>query len=616
MTKARQNSPRPIELLAPAKNADIAIEAIRHGADAVYMGASSHGARAAAGNSASDIRRVVEYAHRFGARVYVTVNTIIYNDELDSVEKLVSELYRTGVDALIVQDMGLLRMNLPPVALHASTQCDIRDVAKARALAAAGFSQLVLARELTLDETAAIHQAVDLPLEAFVHGALCVSYSGDCQAGFATMSRSANRGECPQICRHKFDLTDAYGNVLIKDKHLLSLRDLNRSAMLGRMLEAGISSFKIEGRLKDVAYVKNVVGAYRRMLDEIISSNPDKYRRSSYGHSELTFTPDLQQSFNRGYTEYFTVAPRPDIRMASIDTPKWIGQPVGKTIRSRGSRIDVRLTTDIANGDGLGYFDSRREFHGFRVNKAEGNTLFAAQPVDIPAGTTLYRNNDRKLTALLETDSARRQVDIRFALRTTPAGLALDVTDEAGHYATTTTDYQADQARSPQQATRREVLCKTGDTIYRVSEIEDAAGDLFIPRSILADLRRKALETLDKTVAATYPYDYRRPEDRQAMLYGDRLLTYHDNIANRKAAAYYRDHGAQATPPSMETSGKKPAPGTRVMTTRYCLRREMGRCLRSENGQSWPTELFLQSGPMRFRLEFDCRNCRMKVLTT
>lgn len=616
MTTNTRNLPRAIELLAPAKNAEIAIEAIRHGADAVYMGASSHGARAAAGNSIDDIRRVADYAHRFGARIYITVNTIIYNNELEKVERLIGELYRADVDALIVQDMSLLQMKLPPIALHASTQCDIRNAVKARFLADAGFSQLVLARELTLEEMSDIHRQVDVPLEAFVHGALCVSYSGDCQAGFAAMGRSANRGECPQICRHKFDLVDNRDNILIKDKHLLSLRDLNRSSMLEQMLEAGISSFKIEGRLKDVAYVKNVVGAYRKLLDEIILANPDKYRRSSYGSSELRFIPDLRHSFNRGYTDFFTLTPRPSAKMASIDTPKWIGQPVGKVISSRDRKITARLTAEISNGDGLGYFDDKREFHGFRVNRTDGNVLYAAQPVDIPSGTTLYRNSDRRLTAMLEGDSAQRHVDIRLMLTKTKTGLTLDITDEAGHHAAVVTKCELDEARTPQEATRREVLAKTGDTIYRVAEVTDSVGNLFIPKSLLTHLRRNAIEALDHTVRATYTYDYRRKTADNLTLPEGTTLSYHDNIANRLSAKFYRRIGATETPTTIETSSEKPKPGTRVMTTRYCLRREMGYCLRTADGRKWPSDLYLQSGSIRFRLEFDCKSCHMKVLTT
>ncbi len=604
---------RHVELLAPARNAEIAIEAIKHGADAVYMGAVNYGARAAAGNSIEDIASVVDFAHRFNVRVYVTVNTIVFDSELADVEAMVWNLYRMGVDALIVQDMSLLRLKLPPIALHASTQCDIRDVAKARFLEAVGFSQLVVARELSLDEMAEICRNVTVPVEAFVHGALCVSYSGDCQAGYAAMRRSANRGECPQICRQMFDLTDGMGRKLIEGRHLLSLRDLNRSSALAEMLDAGVTSFKIEGRLKDAGYVKNVVGAYRGMLDKIIAANPDRYVRSSSGYSEISFTPDLGKSFNRGYTEYFTRSARPQSEMASFDTPKWIGIPVGKAVSSSGKTVRARLTAQIANGDGLGFFDKDRRFHGFRVNKVDGDRLIAARPVDVPARAMLYRNSDRLLSARLESETAQRYLDITMTLRPVAWGIALDVEcPDSGDRATVAVAVEKAPARTPQEGMRADLLSKTGDTVFRVSEIIDSAGDIFIPKSRLADLRRKALESLLRAMTAKYKFDYRRPESSDAEAPQGTVLTYHDNVSNRLAEAFYRDHGVLTVGRALEV-GTAVAPETRVMTTRYCLRRECGYCLKTEAGCSWPSELYLQSGPMRFRLKFDCAACRMQI---
>lgn len=606
--------PTPIELLAPAKDAATAFEAIKHGADAIYMGAPSHGARAAAANTIDDIRRVVDFAHQFGAKVYITVNTIIYNDEIADVERMIRRLYNAGVDALIVQDMALLRMVIPPIALHASTQCDIRTPEKARFLADVGFSQLVIARELSLDETAAIHAATPVPLEAFVHGALCVSYSGDCQAGFATMRRSANRGECPQICRHKFDLTDNLGNVIIAGKHLLSLRDLNRSTNLAAMMDAGISSFKIEGRLKDPAYVKNVVGSYRRMLDAIIDANPDRYVRASYGKSSLRFKPDPAKSFNRGFTDYFTIGTNPKHKMSSPDTPKWIGLPVGKVIKTNGNKIKASLTAEIANGDGLGYFDAKGNFNGFRANRVEGSTILAAQPVNIAPGTRLFRNNDRRLAALLAEETATRTIDIDLVLRQTPWGVALDIADHHGHSATATMPLTLEKAKSPQLQGRLDILTRTGDTIFRVENVDDRLADYFIPRSQLADLRRRAIEALERQMRATYRQELRRPETTGTSLpYVD--LTYHDNVANDLARQFYTDHGARSIEPAMETE----TPGEsnqsrRVMTTRFCLRREYGRCLKTPAGSEWPRDLYLQSGPLKFKLQFDCPNCRMNLI--
>lgn len=618
MTTARNNTPKAIELLAPARTADIAIDAIRHGADAVYMGASSHGARSAAANSLDDISRAIDFAHRFDARIYITVNTLVYQDEIKSIERLIGELYRRGADALIVQDMSLLRMDIPPIELHASTQCDIRTPEKAAFLQAAGFSQLVLPRELTLEQTAQIADAVDVPLEAFVHGALCVSYSGDCQAGFATTGRSANRGECPQICRHRFDLIDSQGNIIIEGKHLLSLRDLNRSDLLEPMLEAGISSFKIEGRLKDAGYVKNIVAYYRRRLDAIIDSHPELYARSSLGRTELSFTPDPSRSFNRGFTTYFTTGPRPEYRMASVDTPKWIGLPVGKVLSCRRGRITANLTQQLANGDGLGFFDVSRQYHGFRLNRVDGNILFAAQPAPvIPAGTTLYRNSDRMLNSRLEqSDTARRFIDVNFTLRLTPSGIAVDITDGASHSCTVATAIELRPAHTDQLATRRDVLSKTGDTDFRVTDITDTAGTTFIPRSVLADIRRRATDALMRQIRLSHRRPLRRHENPDVP-FPSATLTYHDNVANRLARQFYTDHNVTSISPALETGSKKLTEADDrlcVMTTRYCLRREFGRCLQTPDGAKWPSGLHLVSGPMNFSLDFDCRNCRMHVI--
>lgn len=610
------STPRKIELLAPARNADIAIEAIRHGADAVYIGSPSHGARAAAANSVADIARATEFAHHFNARIYVTLNTLIYDNEIQSVERLVNDLYRVGVDALIVQDMALLRMDIPPIALHASTQCDIRTPQKARFLAEAGFSQLVLPRELTLDETAEIHRAVpQTPLEAFVHGALCVSYSGDCQAGFATMGRSANRGECPQICRHKFNLVDAAGNVLIHDRHLLSLRDLNRSRLLAEMIHSGISSFKIEGRLKDMSYVKNVVGAYRQLLDEIIDASGGSLQRNSIGRTELTFTPDLSKSFNRGYTEYFSTTPRPSGPMASTLSPKWIGEEVGKVVRSSRRTIKARLTTPIANGDGLGFFDAQSEFKGFRVNTIDGDgTITTLTPCNPPTGATLYRNSDRIRLAMLDGTTARRFIELKMRLRpVTATGFALDISTSEGHRISAFLQCEHQTARSPQAATHHETLTKTGGTDYTVGEFIDEAGNLFIPRSQLAQLRRSALTAMTRCITLKQPHDYRRRENSDAPLHGPADIDRHENVANHLAKKFYTDHGATSCQPALETAGPTDEKTLRVMTTRYCLRRETGHCLLTPEGRKWPQPLFLQSGPMRFALDFDCRNCRMHV---
>lgn len=606
----------PLELLAPARDALTAMEAVRHGADAVYMGAPSHGARLSAANSVADIARVVEFAHQFGVKVYVTLNTLVYEDEIRAVERLVRELYTVGVDALIVQDLGLLIMDIPPIALHASTQCDIRTPAKARFLSDAGFSQLVLPRELSLAEIAAIHKSVgDTPLEAFVHGALCVSYSGDCQASLMATGRSANRGECAQICRLPFDLIDGDGRTVVRGKHLLSLRDLNRMASLGEMAAAGVSSFKIEGRLKDVAYVKETVGAYRQAIDALIDAAPDRYCRSSIGRSELTFSPDVSRAFNRGFTSYFLKDVKPAAKsLATFDSPKSTGEHVADvSLAAKGKRIIVRTHRTLHNGDGLGYYDADGTFRGFRVNRVEGNTLITAAPVEIPKGTKLYRNLDQERRTLLAASSAKRSIDVALTLRSTSWGLALDAIDERGCVVTATVELNCEAARTPQEERHRRELTRTGDTIYNVREVVDQAAIIFIPASTLSALRRNALTLLDRANRATYRYAYRKPDT--ASSFPGKKLTYHDNVANSLAASFYACHGAEAGEMALEVSKENFSGPVTVMTTRYCLRRELGACLKTNSGKRLREPLTLRSAKRDFTLAFDCRECRMRVMT-
>lgn len=613
----QHKSPRPLELLSPARNADIAIEAVRHGADAVYIGAPTHSARAAAGVTVDDIARAAAFAHRFDARIYVALNTIILPDEIRDVERMIWRLYRAGADALIIQDIGILRMDLPPIALHASTQCDVRTPARARFLEACGMSQIVIARELTLAETTDICGAVSVPVEAFVHGALCVSYSGACYASLAATGRSANRGECAQLCRLPYDLIDKHGNRLIRDSHLLSLRDLNRCALLGELAAAGVSSFKIEGRLKDAAYVKNVTAAYRLALDCLIEANPGLYCRSSSGHTDLNFTPSLTKSFNRGFTDYFTSVRRPENRsMASLRSPKWLGETVAKVTSCRNNYIDVRLSHGVTlnNGDGLGYFDADGRFAGFRLNRVEGNRLFPASRVSPPPGTSLLRNRDKAWDDILASQStARRVIDVSLILRLTPRGIALDATDAEGKTASVAIDLTPSPARTPQLENRRKTLVKSGDTDFAITGVTDLAADVFIPASTLTALRRDTLEALARVRRATYRFDSRRPSDKSTLAeLAPGQTSASLNIANPLAAKVYQDAGLTDLPDAPETLKSLPD-ATRLMTTRYCLRREAGRCLRTPEGAKWPDKLFIKSGRHCFALDFDCKKCEMHV---
>ncbi len=610
MAELTHQTKNKIELLAPARNVGIAKEAILHGADAVYIGAEGFGARAAAGNSVDDIARLCEFASQFHARVYVTVNTIIYDNELSAVEKMIKRLYRAGVDALIVQDMGLLRLDLPPIALHASTQCDIRTPQRARFLQDVGFSQLVLPRELSLGEISQIRQAVDVPLEAFVHGALCVSYSGDCYAGWMLKGRSANRGECPQICRLPFDLYDGSGNLIQRERHLLSLKDMNRSAGIQAMLDAGVSSFKIEGRLKDAGYVKNICAFYRSRIDEAIDRAPQRYVRSSCGSVDTAFTPVAEKSFNRGFTPYFLSGKRE--RMASIYTPKSVGEKVATVRRAERNSLIADIAVPLANGDGLVFFDRNNRFVGFRLNRVEGTRLYPATAVSVVPGTVLFRNSDKVFDDILSRRSSSRVIGVSMALRRVGERLALDVTDERGNSCTATSDLVAvEEAKTPQIQARQRIMGKLGETIYRLDSYDDTAGEIFIPAKEVATLRRRALELLETANRCRLTKEFRRAEDMSAVFPDGDKITYHENVANRLAEEFYRSHGVRHIQPAAElvAPGKNPV----VMTTRYCLRNELGACLKSGGDTRLKGPLSLRSGNIELALEFDCRNCQMKV---
>lgn len=610
--------PRPLELLAPARNTAIAREAILHGADAVYIGAPSHGARAKAGNSIEDIRRLVEFAAPFGVKIYVTVNTIIYDNELDDVEKMIWELYAAGVDALIVQDMALLEMHLPPIQLHASTQCDTRDASKARWLQNTGMSQIVIARETDLDTIREISAAVDVPIEAFVHGALCVSYSGDCRASQVLTGRSANRGNCAQMCRVPYTLVDGNGKT-IGHKHYLSLRDMNRLAFIGEMADAGVSSFKIEGRLKDASYVKEVTLAYRRTLDKLIEANPDRYRRASRGVITASFSPDTSKSFNRGYTDYFLHAGNrhKTLRiesMASLDSPKALGEYVGNVRKISGGAIDATLTATLVNGDGLSYITSDGKSGGFRANRIEGKRIFPAERISLPADTRLYRSYDKKREEMLSRQSATRLIPISITIsRHGNEMIALSAaTDEIGTV-TVTSRLQPVEAQNNPVEHRRTQLSKWGDTIFSVAQYNDLIADEFIPASQLSELRRRLASALMATLSSRRAIG----KPMQKTLYNlppeGARLTNRNNVANRLAEKFYRKCGVTDIESAIEL--KKPSGKTPVtlMETRYCLRRELGACLK-ENGRATLAEpLTLKGQSFDLRLAFDCKNCRMRV---
>ncbi|MBV2193904.1 MAG: U32 family peptidase, partial [Azonexus sp.] len=424
----------PLELLAPAKNADFGIEAIKHGADAVYIGGPSFGARYGAGNDVADIRRLCDFAHRYRARVFVALNTILHDSELEDSRQLAWQLYEAGVDALIIQDMGLLELDLPPIQLHASTQTDIRNPAKAKFLEDVGFSQIVLAREMSIDEIRQVAEATTLSLEYFVHGALCVAYSGQCYISQAHTGRSANRGECSQACRLPYTLVDEKGKVITEDQHLLSMKDNNQSENLLALVQAGISSFKIEGRLKDLSYVKNITAHYRQLLDEIIAAHP-QYSRASSGKSTYTFEPQPDKTFNRGYTDYFAGGRQDDI--GAFDTPAFVGELIGEVVEIGDGWIVVNSEQAFHNGDGVCFHDANGDVMGMRINRvesgAEGDKLFPAEmPEELTEGVTLFRNRDQAFERALEKDSAERRISLKPVLTETDHAFVLTLTDEDG----------------------------------------------------------------------------------------------------------------------------------------------------------------------------------------
>ena len=594
---------RKLELLAPAKNLECGIAAVDHGADAVYIGAPSHGARVSAGNSIDDIRTLCNYAHQFGVKVYVTVNTIVYDNELADTEQMIHELYQAGADAILVQDMGILRMNLPPIALHASTQTDNRTAEKVRFLQDVGFERVVLARELSVDEIADIHRQVpDMPLEVFVHGALCVSYSGLCYASQHCFGRSANRGACAQFCRMKFDLVDADGRELEHQRHLLSLKDMNLSNHLEELIEAGATSFKIEGRLKDASYVKNVTATYSQQLDDIIRHHPDTYCRASRGHVTYSFTPDLRKTFNRGYTTYFLHGRQPDI--FSPDTPKAMGEYVGKVKELRRNSFNVSTTASFANGDGLCFIDDQHELVGFRVNRAEGNRLFPHQmPAGLRPGIALYRNNDQEFERRLSRASAERKIPLTMYLEATASGFRLSANGQSA-----TIDCEHQQAEKPQHDNIVRQLSKLGGTPYECSGVELPEDfNYFIPSSRLSDLRRSLMTSLGLVTDEPGARCLRATSSLPSS-YGPRYdAPYLYNIANRLACQFY----GVAQPSAYELRGGEGP----IMQCRHCLRYALGYCVKHGGRRpQWREPLSLRLADGRcFRLEFDCKRCQMNV---
>ena len=605
-----QTKSRPIELLSPAKDLNCGIEAINHGADAVYIGGPKFGARSAAGNSLDDIRELCEYAHLYGARIYVTLNTILKEEELEEAERMIWDLWRVGTDALIIQDMGITRLNLPPIPLHASTQTDNRTPEKVRFLEAAGFTQVVLARELSLNEIRRISEATTVPLEVFVHGALCVSYSGQCYLSAALSGRSANRGECAQYCRLPYTMVDATGTEIVSNKHLLSLKDMNRSDQLEALLDAGVSSLKIEGRLKDAGYVKNITAYYRKKLDAVLSRRPE-YRRASAGRSTYTFEPVAEKSFNRGFTPFLLEGRTADI--TAFNTPKSLGEPVGTVKEIKGNSFTVAGLKQLNNGDGLVFFNRKGELEGFRVNRVEANRVFPLDMPQLTPKTPLYRNFDQAFDKLLAKPSAERKLSVEIEFLDNPFGFTLCMEDETGARIMLTEPFAKELARREQQDNIRTQLSKLGNTPFEASKVVVGLSEnWFVPSSLLADMRRRGVEKLLEARRARYPREtVKRVQSSVSIPFPERQLTYLGNVANGKARSFYQDHGVEQIDPAFELSPRKDVP---LMFTKHCLRYSMGWCPTYQKDKSpYKEPYYLLYKDTRLRLQFDCKHCQMLV---
>ena len=622
--------PHQLELLAPARDADIGIEAVNHGADAIYIGGPSFGARASASNEVADIARLVTHAHRFNARVFATINTILRDDELEPARQQVWQLYEAGVDALIIQDMGLLELDLPPIQLHASTQTDIRTPEKARFLQDVGLNQIVLARELDLKQIAAIRAATSRNLEFFVHGALCVAYSGQCFISHAHTGRSANRGDCSQPCRLPYQVNDMEGRIVAHDKHVLSMKDNNQSNNIEALIDAGIRSFKIEGRYKDMGYVKNITAHYRTLLDEVIERRP-QFARASSGRTTFAFTPDPDQNFNREFTDYF-VGGRKD-SIGAFDTPKNPGLPIGYVSKIGDKWVELHTdSSDIAlnNGDGLCYYTLQKELAGLAINRAEKTgegvwRVFPREPIssfkDLRAGTAVNRNRDMNWVRMLDKQSSERRIGVWLRLEEAPDGFALTLTDEDGFTTTTSAAHAKEPAKDTvkAEATVRENLGKLGATPFASMGVSlEWAQPWFVPASFINGLRREAVAALEAVRVKGYVRPQRLPAVEPPATYPEDTLSYLANVYNHKARDFYSKHGVQVIAAAYESHEE--AGEVSLMITKHCVRYSLSLCPKQAKGVTGvqgtvrAEPLTLINGSEKLTLRFDCKPCEMHVV--
>lgn len=602
---------RPIELLSPAKNLDCGLAAINHGADAVYIGASQFGARAAAGNSIQDIAQLVSYAHKFNARVYAAVNTILTDDQLDSAQKLIWQLYEAGADAIITQDMGVTQLDLPPIALHASTQTDNRTVEKVKFLEDVGFSQVVLARELSLEQIKNISSQTTVPLEFFVHGALCVCYSGQCYISQAFTGRSANRGECAQYCRLPYDLLDASGNTIMKNKHFLSLKDLNLSDSLEALMDAGISSFKIEGRLKEADYVKNITAYYRQKLDAILDGS-SKYEKASSGKITFFFSPNPAKSFNRGTTSYFLYGRNSD--MASLDTPKSIGEEIGRVKEIGKNYLYIQTNETLHNGDGLCFIGKNGEFNGFRVNRADDGRVYPLEMPKLSSGTLIYRNLDVEFENQLSKKSSERKISVDFKFEEIEDGFKLTIVDEDNNQTQDQLYIFKELAKNTSlvEENIRTQLSKLGTTDFVARSVSVVMTQpYFIPSSRLSELRRELIIKLEEIRLSSYAR-LKAFKENKSIKFPELELSYLGNVSNKLAKQFYVQHGVQQIEDAFEL---KPLENVPLMFTKNCIKYNLGLCPHEsiDKKEHISSSYSLQYKETILNLKFDCKNCEMLV---
>lgn len=595
---------RSIELLAPAKDAACAKVAIDCGTDAVYMGAPSFGARKAAGNSLEDIASVVEYAHRYGVRVHATMNTILYDDELSAAEQQARQLIDVGIDALIIQDMALRAMNLP-VEIHASTQVGISCKEDALFYEQCGFSRLILERALSLDEIREIREATSAELECFIHGAICVGHSGRCFLSRTTSSRSGNRGECSQPCRLPYDLVDEQGQKILNSKHLLSVRDFNLSENLEQLIDAGVTSFKIEGRLKDENYVRNIVSYYRSLLDGIISRRSD-IQRSSCGESIIDFMPNPAKSFTRGASQYMLLGKSSGV--ASFNTPKAVGEYIGKICNISKSSFTIDASATLSAGDGICVINGD-ELVGTNINSVEGSTIWPNRMDGITLDAAVYRNYDHQFTRCLDRSRVRRIVKASAQVILSADSITLTITDADTNSVTLRRDLSLERSSNPERMEQiaYRAVAKSGGTMFEITTIDVQGCEWFVAASILSDMRREALDQLTSKRATIQPYHNIIADDYSAR-FPRMTVTRYENVTNTLAKEFYIRHGATTIEPALESSSTR---GERVMVSSYCIRREIGQCLREH--PSLKEELYIEHGTSRYKLSFDCERCLMSL---